>query len=360
MWISLISKRRNSYFAVILLGLIGLLGKFYFNGLIYGLDFSLFHPDGTLYTFRTLNWLGFSQNESGQLVANWYAENAGKMTSINPISLHFDQNPNWELYKFRLLYSFLSLPFVYFFGINGMLVIPALSFLGMLIVLLEIGFHLKRVPTALIVIFLITISLTITRWMFINTTDSLFTFLATVSTYFLIKWDPRKRIFLIQITLVILMILTRVAAFYVIPLIAMLYFKNRKQATAIFTLISASFVPLFMANIQNTIAVTSGSGNLPEKLQYFVFNSIKLIVIELGQLIILDKILFTILVFGVFLALRNFHRDSSKFLMLSIFSTYSMSVLNGTIGVNFRFQLSIIAALVWVILENTRKIQSVG
>ncbi len=353
----MISKRRNSYFAVILLGLIGLIGKFYFNGLIYGLDFGLFHPDGTLYTFRTLNWLGFSQNESAQLVANWYAENAGKMKSINPISLYYDQNPNWELYKFRLLYSFLSLPFVYVFGINGMLVVPALSYLGMLIVLLEIGFLLKRVPTALFVIFLITISITVTRWMFINTTDSLFTFLASVSTYLLIKWDPRKRIFMIQIVLVILMILTRVAAFYVVPLIVMLFFKNRRQAAALFTLMSASLVPLFMANIQNTIAVTSISGNSFEKLQNFVLNSVKVILIELGQLIVLDRILFGILVFGVFLALKNFHRDSSKFLILSILSTYSMSILNGSIGVNFRFQLSIIAAIVWVILENTRNIQ---
>ena len=352
MRVDLTLNRRNSYFIVTLLGLIALLSKFLFNGLIYGLDYSLFHPDGTLYTFRTLNWLGYSQNESAQLVSNWYAQHAGKMTSIIPNSLFFELNPNWTLYKFRVLYSALSMPFVYIFGIYGMLAIPALSFLGMLFVLLEIGFALKRVRLALILIFFISISLTVTRWMFINTTDSLFAVLATLSTYLLIKWRPSRRIFLLQFTLVLLMVSTRVAAFYVRPLIVMLYFKSKKQAMVLFLLAAVSSVPLFLSNIQSTIAITNSSGDLNEKILVFVTNSIRLIFIEMGQLIVLDRILFAILISGIFLAFRNLHRDSSRFLLLSVCSTYFMSILNGTIGVNFRFQLTIIGALAWVLLEN--------
>ena len=233
-----------------------------------------------------------------------------------------------------------------------MLAIPALSFLGMLFVLLEIGFALKRVRLALILIFFISISLTVTRWMFINTTDSLFAVLATLSTYLLIKWRPSRRIFLLQFTLVLLMVSTRVAAFYVLPLIVMLYFKSKKQAMVLFLLAAVSSVPLFLSNIQSTIAITNSSGDLNEKILVFVTNSIRLIFIEMGQLIVLDRILFAILISGIFLAFRNLHRDSSRFLLLSVCSTYFMSILNGTIGVNFRFQLTIIGALAWVLLEN--------
>lgn len=358
MWVSLYSHRRNTYFLVALLGLTALLAKYLFNGLIYDLDFSLFHPDGTLYTFRTLSWLGYSQNESGQLISGWYAQHAGKMTSINPESLYFDLNPNWHLYKFRLLYSFLSIPFVYLFGINGMLVIPALSYLGMLLVILEIGYLTNRVQLALILILSITISITITRWMFINTTDSLFTFLTSVSTYLFIKWKPSNKLFLCQIALIVLMITTRVTVFYAIPLIIMLYLKSKIQAISLFLLLALSTIPLFMENIQNTIGITNASGSIFDKVLSFSSNSARLITIEIGQLFVFDRVLLILFALSVYLALKNIHSDSSKFLFLSILSTYLMSVLNGTAGVNFRFQLSIIGALVWVVLEHLPKIRT--
>lgn len=353
-------SRRNAYLFVTFLLVTSLLSKFFFNGLIYGLDFSLYHPDGTLYTFRTLDWLGYSQKESAQLISDWYANYAGKMKLIDPASLYYDSNPNWQLYKFRILYSFLCTPFVYLFGIKGMLIIPALSFLGMLFVLLEIGYLLKRVPLALLIIFLLTISPTITRWMFINTTDSLFTFLATLSTFLLIKWSPKKSIFFSQIIVLVAMILTRVAVFYAIPLIGMLYFKSKKQAGLLFAVVFVTLIPLFFSKIQNTIGIVNNSGSLIEKLSDLFLNSIELIIVEVGQLYVLDRILFTLVLIGFLLALRNYHSSSSIFLFVSMVSTYSMSILNGTIGVNFRFQLSIIGALFWVILVHTPKVKRVS
>lgn len=353
----LTSSRRDTYLIVTLLSLSTLLGKFYFNGLIFGLDFSLFHPDGTLYSFRTLSWLGDSQTENAIRVAEWYGQHAGKMTSIDPTSLYFDNNPNWVLYKFRLLYSFLSIPFVYFFGLNGMLFVPALSYVGLMLIVLEIGFFFKRVPVALLVILLLNLSITVTRWMFINTTDSLFTFLAALSTIMLIKWNPGKKLFLFQVLVLILMILTRVSIFYAIPLIVAIWFKSRKQAILLFLITVISFVPLLLANIQSTVAVTSTKGGYTEKISMFVLNSFKLLIFEMGQLIILDKVLFFVLVCTLTLALKNKSKNSSMFLLLSIASTYLMSFLNGTIGVNFRFQLPILASIAWVLIENSPKIR---
>jgi hypothetical protein len=349
----LTSSRRNLYIIVIALSIVTLAGKFFFNGLIYGLDFSLFHPDGTLYTFRSLSWLGNSQMESGRVVSDWYSQHAGKMTNIIPASLYFDSNPNWPLYKFRILYSFLSVPFVYVFGIYGMLVIPALSYIGLLIVLLEIGRAQNRVNLALIVIFLISTSLTITRWMFINTTDSLFTFLAALSTYLLMKWNPSKGVFVLQFSILALMIATRVSLFYAIPLIVILYFKSRKQALILSILAIGSFIPLLLTNIQGSIAVTSTKGGLVDKILSFISNSMKLLTVEMGQLVVFDKVLLALLVLGIVFSIRNLQNVSSKFFLLSTSSSYLMSLLNGTLGVNFRFQLPIIAALVWVLLENS-------
>jgi hypothetical protein len=234
-----------------------------------------------------------------------------------------------------------------------MLVIPALSYIGLLIVLLEIGRAQNRVNLALIVIFLISTSLTITRWMFINTTDSLFTFLAALSTYLLMKWNPSKGVFVLQFSILALMIATRVSLFYAIPLIVILYFKSRKQALILSILAIGSFIPLLLTNIQGSIAVTSTKGGLVDKILSFISNSMKLLTVEMGQLVVFDKVLLALLVLGIVFSIRNLQNVSSKFFLLSTSSSYLMSLLNGTLGVNFRFQLPIIAALVWVLLENS-------
>ena len=355
MFEKLISRRRTTYVLVFFLALSTLVGKFFFHGLIFGLDFSLFHPDGTLYTFRTLSWLGNSQAESATRIAEWYGQYAGKMTTVDPASLYFDQNPNWELYKFRFLYSFLSIPFVYLFGLNGMLIIPALSYIGLMWIILEIGISLKRVTVSLLVILILNVSITVTRWMFINTTDSLFAFLAALSTFAFIKWNPGKKTLLIQMLLLLLMSLTRVSIFYATPLIALTWFKSRKQALVLSLLTLITFLPLMTANIQSTIAVTSATGGYVHKSYIFLYNSLKLLIFEIGQLFILDKILLLVMVCTITLAVRNSSRESSRFFLLSIVSTYMMSFLNGTLGVNFRFQLSVLAAVAWVLIESWPK-----
>jgi hypothetical protein len=189
--------------------------------------------------------------------------------------------------------------------------------------------------------------------MFINTTDSLFTFLAALSTYLLMKWNPSKGVFVLQFSILALMIATRVSLFYAIPLIVILYFKSRKQALILSILAIGSFIPLLLTNIQGSIAITSTKGGLVVKILSFISNSMKLLTVELGQLVVFDKVLLALLVLGIVFSIRNLRNVSSKFFLLSTSSSYLMSLLNGTLGVNFRFQLPIIAALVWVLLENS-------
>lgn len=347
----LASNRFYSYALVLIIGLITLLTKFYLNGIMYGLDFSLFHPDGTLYTFRTLTWLGNSQEDSSRLIAYWYTTHAGKMTSVVPESLYFDANPNWELYKYRVLYSFLSIPFVFFFGINGMLFVPAISYIGLLFVILAIGRHYRKPHIAFILIFLISISITITRWMFINTTDSLFVFLASLSTYLLVKWNPGRKWFFVQLLLLVAMSSTRVAIFHWIPICLVLFLKNRKQAMLLGLFSVSLFAPLLRSNIVGTIGASSNQGSLFHQAQSFFRDAVKVLVVEFGQLLILDRVLLFLVVLTFVASIINLKNDSSKYFLALLFSTLLMSILNGTAGVNFRFELPILASLTWVLIE---------
>ena len=115
--------------ASLILLLVTIISKLYFlNGFSFGLDYGLFHPDGMLYSFKSLSVLGESQASAGKMVSDFYLTNSSSRGFISPESLYFENNSNWQIFNLRVLYPFLSAPFVYVFGLWGMLVVPVLSF----------------------------------------------------------------------------------------------------------------------------------------------------------------------------------------------------------------------------------------
>ena len=117
------------YFAVLAIWMICILARLKFNGLIYNLDFGLFQPDGMYYSFKTLNFLGWSDKSSLAEITNWYQANSTKFQSLDLVSFNDPTSNPWLVTKFRFVYPLLSVPFVYLFGLSGMLVVPALSLL---------------------------------------------------------------------------------------------------------------------------------------------------------------------------------------------------------------------------------------
>ena len=99
-----------------------------FNGLAYGFDYGLYQPDGMHYTFRTLNFLGNSEQVSAEMVSDWYADNGIKLSQINPFDLLPENNRVWGVISPRILYPILSIPFVALFGIPGLLAVSAISY----------------------------------------------------------------------------------------------------------------------------------------------------------------------------------------------------------------------------------------
>lgn len=347
-----LTKRSYLYPIVFLIWLITIITKFKFNGLVYGLDFGLFHPDGTLYTFRTLTWMGKSQEQAGLEVANWYSNHAHKMKDIDPSALFYDSNPNWQFYKIRLLYSFLSLPFVYFLGINGMLVVPALSYLGVLLIILEIGIAKQRILLSLSLVFAFSISGTVTRWMFINTTDSLFVFLGSLATILLLRHNASRWWLVAQLSLVVLMSLTRVSIFFWLPVALALFFQSRIRAILIAVISLAAFSPVLFMDPQKAFMPGVEDGSLGMKVEKFIPNGLRVLVYELGQLLVMDRLLLLILLATIILSFRFIHSSSSKFLLFLGSGLFFMGAVNGTVGVNFRYQLPAIAAMSWVLIDH--------
>jgi hypothetical protein len=335
------------------LWLITVTSRFAFNGLVFGFDYGLFHPDGSLYAFKTLTLMGLSQEQAGVKVAEWYSEHAYKLNSIAPESLYFQNNTQWVIYGTRLTYPILSIPFVALMGMNGLLVIPAISFLILFIGIVLLGHHYNKVNLALLITFVFSVSTTVGRWMLINSTDSLLVALTTFLTYLCVKslrniyWIP------IVIAIVILGSMTRFSLFLWMGFaIVLLWNRQWLRSIVISGVALICFIPTLFLDFQSAVLPNEGDSSLVIKMLKLPLSMIKMAFYDLAQLAVLDRTLLVILLCGIILAARSLKTISSRFFLTALLMLWCTAGLNGTPGVNFRYELPILSLLAWVIIEN--------
>lgn len=340
---------------ILILWLISMTTKFKYNGLIYGLDFGLFHPDGQLYTFKTLTLLGKSELEAGTLVSDWYSTHAFKLRFFEPSSLYFDIHPLWQLYKPRVLYPILSVPFVAIFGIPGMLVVPALSMLVLLVSVFLIGIKVGNEKLAFVLVLMISISPVVNRWMFANITDGLLT---AITCCFLVSllYIKKANLFLfVGSVLILLGSLTRTSVLQWLAICVGIYFINQKRNAIILGILSIIlFIPSAAGNLDTGILPNEQKGSLLERPTQLVGSMLKMGFYELGQLLVLDRILFLILGMSVLFSVMNISKISSKFFLLTLSALWITGAVNGTIGVNFRYQLPLLPFIAYSILDSIK------
>jgi hypothetical protein len=93
------------------------------------------------------------------------------------------------------------------------------------------------------------------------------------------------------------------------------------------------------------------SRSLLEQFASMPFNFVSLLIVEFGQLAVMDRILFYLMVSSFVIAIANF-RDIWSSLHLSVaFASFLLSSWIGVWGVNFRYQLPLIATAVMVFLR---------
>jgi hypothetical protein len=166
-------KRRWREFMIVAVWITAVTAKIKYHGLVFGFDYGLYQPDGIHYTFRTLIFMGQSQQEAAQQVVDWYAANASKVKTFSAQNILPEDNPVWGVVSQRTLYPILSVPFVAIFGITGMLAIPAISLLVLMLITLKLSTTYKVPSFGLAIALLLTCSPTVMRWMIVNCTDSL-------------------------------------------------------------------------------------------------------------------------------------------------------------------------------------------
>ena len=178
-------------FLVVFWGL-AVASRYLWNGDVYGLDFRVYHPDGACYSQFAFDMVGNGKAGAVEIV-NTYKEIGNPIAFVVSESGDQTLDCNGRGLDARVLYPALSVPFVSLFGLPGMLVIPALSWLCAILVpavmLLKRGFFLG----ALIAGSLAIASGSIARWSVSNTVDPLLMGLIALTLVFLPVFRPPRK-----------------------------------------------------------------------------------------------------------------------------------------------------------------------
>lgn len=320
---------------------------FFLNGAVFGLDYGLFHPDGMLYSFKTLTYLGHSEIQAGAEISKFYLENAVGSPQISPESLFFSNNSNWEIFQLRILYPLLSTPFVYVLGLWGMLAIPILCFV-IIWLFISIKFR-NRFISAIISLLIFSSSTTISRWMFSNISDSLLVGLFTVYIWLLPKINQLPKWTNLAVTSLFILA-TGLTRFSLLIWFAVALFNLIKKNYLMFLGISIvallAFLPNLLVSFSGAILPAYANSPWYEKLIILPMQLAKMHFVEFGQLFILDRVFFFGLIFVLFLAVINFKNEASWMLILAFLSLVLTAGINGVLGVNFRYHLPVLPFII--------------
>ncbi len=350
--------RRYSLALTLILWLVAVVSRLMFNGPILGFDYAIYQPDGANYTFRTLSFLYEDPLKAANEVSEWYALNGFKHNIIEPLALLPENSPVWHLSAPRILYPLLSLPFVAILGIPGMLVIPTLALLGTFVIVHQISRTLMRPELGLLFSIGIATSSSVSRWFVANLTDSLLAFLVGL----LIVIEIKVKKLWLWIVMITITVLLASATRFSIPIFISLglgYLLIKEVPKAITLLLSGFLggIPLLFFNSSSAILPGSQSDSLLKKVLDLPLQSIKVLVVESGQLVVLDRIFFFLVIFSLFCAFQL--RNKVGVLTIAVFiGVLAIGFINGTLGVNFRYQLPLIPFMAWSFIDYLKSIST--
>jgi hypothetical protein len=335
------------------LTLISIASRIKFNGLILDFDYGIYQPDGSHYMYRTLTFMGVDSNLAANRVAEWYQIHGIKNNIPNPDGITPSNTEIWRLVSPRILYSFLSMPFVYLMGLSGMMVVPVASFILLISSIYRVCEISNRPLIGLLLITAITTSPTVLRWMIANITDSLLTGLFALTVLIIAKSFSEKN----WITIMVLLICLTSATRFCLPIwlgISIVYFFNKMRKKSLVILLTATiaFIPALVKFPSVPLIPESSDAQEVKKLLQLPISFIRVAFIEIAQLAVLDRLLLAILIIAVIISFVCWKQISSQFFLSVLFSVWLIGAINPVLGVNFRYQLPVTAFACWAIVSN--------
>jgi hypothetical protein len=189
--------------------------------------------------------------------------------------------------------------------------------------------------------------------MIANITDSLLAALFGVVALIL-SGNLSKKAWYLSIGILILLTSSTRFCLPIWIAISIVYFLNKmpSRGNVVLLLSSLSFIPTYLFMPENAVLPGSVASSGNQKVVELVYSFFKVGFIELAQLAALDRTLLILLIISLLLSIMNVKQMSSQFFITILISVWFIGAINGTLGVNFRYQLPLLAFACWAITSN--------
>jgi hypothetical protein len=350
----------------LILTLISISSRLKLNGSILGLDYNLFYPDGMYYSQKALELSGTTPQESANIVAKKYISLNPGMSEYRDESqiqianrLLDKESQTWNFVNSRIFYPLISSIFVKLIGINGMLIFPIVSYILLAIGIQVIGLKLNNPFIALVLIFTITTSLTIPRWMVSNLTDPILAGIFALIPLIFLYVKKEKNIFLMISLLIGISSVTRFALPVWIGILFVMYLRKYSKSMLIKTGIFTIFVSIYpiVTSYQSVQNGYKSDENLLNQLFQIVIQSVKVLTVEIAQLGVLDRPLLAMLLISLLVSILRFKSISAQMCLATLVGCTILELIPGVVGVNFRYYLPALPFACWSIIENARSLR---
>lgn len=350
-------NRQVQWGLVLLIALVSAISRLKFNGLILDFDYGIYQPDGSHYAYRALTFLGVDSNAAAERVVSWYQINGVKNNVFEPSFLTPENKEIWGLVAPRVLYPFLSIPFVFLIGLPGMLVVPIFSFLLLVSCIFRLSEIYVKPWFGFLLVLVLCTSPTVMRWMIANITDSLLAGLFAIVALILTNNISQKTWFLLIFFLIVMTSLTRFCTPIWLAIVAVLWIdRKRTKSIWVFLVSLASSLPIFLYMPDNAVSLADAELQGFSKLLLLVKSYFEVGFFEVAQLAALDRGLLILLAVATMLAFKYPKEVSSRYFLAVLLAVWTIGAINGTSGVNFRYQLPVLAFACWVILSKSEQL----
>jgi len=353
-WVVNSVKRYRYEIIVVALWALTVVSKIKFNGLVFGFDYGTYQPDGKFYTYMALDFFKHNPAESAKEVVDWYAIHGFKMNTFTIQDLMPQTSYAYPVISHRVLYPLLSAPFVALLGIPGMLVVPALSLLVLLISIQRLASIAEKPLIGMLLVLVLINSTTVLRWMIVNCTDSLLAGLFALVPFCIINLEKRKKTTLIS--LLLLIVFTSSTRFILpvwLAILIGLYAKKifRKEILLLIVVSVLVAIPALKAQLSTALLPADVATPIYLKIIQLPLVFAKVVTVDILEMGVLDRLFLFLLVLTIAQAIRHRHHLSSLMFGLVLISTYLIGAINGTLGVNFRYQMPVLVFCAWVIID---------
>jgi hypothetical protein len=347
-------NRQLQWGIVLVIALVSAISRLKFNGLILDFDYGIYQPDGSHYAYRTLTFLGVDSNAAAERVVNWYQIHGIKNNVFDANFLTPENKDTWGLAAPRILYSLLSMPFVFLIGLPGMLVVPVFSFILLVSCVFRLSEIYKKPSLGFLLVMVLCTSPTVLRWMIANITDGLLAGLFAIVTLTLVSKNSNKAWFFSIFSLIALTSITRFCTPIWIAIAAVLWTEQKRaQSLGVLLMSSLSSLPILIYMPSNAVLPADSEVGGVSKLLLLVKSFFEVGFFEIAQLAALDRALLITIIIAAVVSLSRPKEVASKYYLAVLLSVWFIGAINGTIGVNFRYQLPVLAFACWVIVSNS-------